>query len=203
MILLAVLIIAALIVRADPKDILDKLRNADLRILAGVVGLYLLNTVAKVLRWYALVISKGHSVPFSKVFMYFLIGLAVNNTTPGRIAGEPVRAYLLKTGTEYPMGRGMASIFLEKTIDTIVTISMALIGIILLIRVIPWSSTVTLLLSAGVVALFMGGLIVLVAYPAGPRRLASRGWSTVSLAPSSRAPVTSPGTARRRWPPSG
>ena len=173
MILLAVLIIAALIVQADPKDIAEKLRHADLRILAGVVALYLLNTVAKSLRWYALVISKGHGVPFSKVLLYFLIGLAVNNTTPGRIAGEPVRAYLLKTGTDYPMGWGMASIFLEKTIDTIVTISMALIGIILLIRVIPWSSTVTLLLSAGVVALFMGGLIILVAFPAGPRRLAA------------------------------
>jgi uncharacterized protein (TIRG00374 family) len=174
MILLAVLIIVALVVQADPADIADQLRQVDLGILAGVVALYLLNTVAKVLRWYALVSSKGRDVAFRKVFLFFLIGLAVNNTTPGRIAGEPVRAYLLKTGTDYPMGRGMASIFLEKTIDTIVTISMALVGIVLLIRVIPWSSTVTLLLSAGVVALFMGGLIVLVAFPAGPRRVA--GW---------------------------
>jgi uncharacterized protein (TIRG00374 family) len=171
--LLAVVIIAVMVIRADPEDVLGKIQDADLGIIAMVVGLYLVNTMAKIVRWYALVSSNGHSVPFGRLALYFLIGLSLNNSTPGRIAGEPARAYLLKTGTDYPMGRGMASIFLEKTIDTIVTISLALVGILLLINVLSSTATTSLLLSVGMVALFMGGLITLVAFPQGPRRVSA------------------------------
>lgn len=173
MILLAVVIIVVMVLQADPEDVIEKARGADLRLIAAVVALYLLNTLAKTIRWYALLSGDSYSVPFSRVAMFFLVGLAVNNTTPGRVAGEPVRAYLLKSGNDYPMGRAMATIFLEKTIDTVVTILFAVTGIVLLIRVIPRTATISLALSAGVIALFMGGLILLVAYPAGPRRVAA------------------------------
>jgi uncharacterized protein (TIRG00374 family) len=173
MILLAVIIIVVMVLQADPQDVIRKASGADLRIIAAVIGLYLLNTLAKTIRWYALLTGDSYRVPFGKVALFFLVGLSINNTTPGRIAGEPIRAYLLKTGTGYPMGRGMATIFLEKTIDTIVTILLAITGIVLLVRVIPRTATISLALSAGIIALFMGGLILLVAYPSGPRRVSS------------------------------
>ncbi len=117
MILLAVLVLVALFLQADREEMEELLENADLTIIAVVILLYLLNVGAKVLRWYALLSREGQSPPLGRVTMYFLIGMAVNNSTPGRVSGEPVRAYLLKQGTDYPMGHGMASIFLEKTID--------------------------------------------------------------------------------------
>ncbi len=172
MILLAVLILAVLVWRADPGDVAERFRTADLWLIAAVVGLYLLNTLAKIIRWYVLVHDDDHSVPFGRVAMYFLIGLAVNNVTPGRIAGEPVRAYLLRAGNDYPMGRGMASIFFEKTVDTIVTILLAVLGVVLLIRVISEDAVASLLLSVAIISVLMGALIVFIAFPAGPRRVA-------------------------------
>lgn len=174
MVVLAVLVLAVLIFQADPSEVAGLFREADLHLLALVVGLYLLNFSTKILRWWALLTSKGHSVPLGRIALYFLIGMTISNSTPGHVSGEPVRAYLVKKGTDYPMGRGMASIFLEKTIDTIVTLSLAVIGILLLIRVLQPEASTALLLSAGIVALLMGGLIVLVAFPSGPRRIS--GW---------------------------
>ncbi len=183
LLLLAALVLVALVLGGDPKAIARELAKADLRLIGAVVLLYLGNTVLKVARWYLLLREREHPLPFARVGLYFLIGLAVNNSLPGHIAGEPVRAYLLKKGHDYPMGRAMASIFLEKTIDTVVTIVLALAGVLLLVNVLQRSLTTTLLAFTGVIALLMGALILFVAYPAGPRRLAR--WAFVKL--------------RRRW----
>jgi uncharacterized protein (TIRG00374 family) len=176
MTLLAVLVLVALFLQADREEMEDLLENADLTIIAVVILLYFLNIGAKVLRWYALLWSEGYHPPLGKVTLYFLIGMGVNNSTPGRVSGEPVRAYLLKTGTAYPMGHGMASIFLEKTIDTIVTLCLAVIGLVLLIGVISTEAQNTLFLSIGVVALLMGAIILLLFYPKGLRRLSAWGF---------------------------
>jgi uncharacterized protein (TIRG00374 family) len=173
MITLAVFVLIALVLQADPAVVAEQLREADLMLLAGVVVMYLLNALTKVIRWYVLLSRKDESLSFVKVALYFLIGLAINNATPGRVTGEPVRAYLVKTGTDYPMGRGMASIFVEKTIDTIVTLTFALVGIILLLGVLNKEASDDLLLSAGIVAIFMMTLIVFIAFPGIPRRLAA------------------------------
>jgi uncharacterized protein (TIRG00374 family) len=170
---LAVLVLVALVLQADPQVVADQLRQADLTILAGVVVLYLLNALTKVVRWYVLLSRRGESLPFGRVALYFLIGLAINNATPGRVSGEPVRAYLVKTGTDYPMGRGMASIFVEKTIDTVVTLTFAVVGILLLIGVLNEEASNTFMLSAGIVAVFMMALIVFIAFPGVPRRFAA------------------------------
>lgn len=172
MLLLAAVVLAALVLWGDPEAIARELAKADLRIIGLVVALYLGNTVLKITRWYVLLREEEHPAPFTKVGLYFLIGLAVNNSLPSHVAGEPVRAYLLKKGHDYPMGRAMASIFLEKTIDTIVTILIALAGVLLLIGVLQEDFVRMLLLSTGAIALLMGILILFVAYPAGPRRLA-------------------------------
>lgn len=174
MMLLAVLVMVALVLQADPDEMGDLLEGMDLTIIAAVIGLYLLNVMAKVLRWYALLSRKENTPPLGKVALYFLIGMAINNSTPGRVSGEPARAYLVKTGTDYPMGRGMASIFMEKTIDTIITLSLALVGILLLINVISPDATYKLLLSVGIAALIMGAIILLIIYPGGMRRLSAR-----------------------------
>lgn len=174
MALMAILVMLALVFQADPGQMRDLLDQMDLTIIIAVVGLYLLNMTAKVLRWYALLSRKEGTPPIRRVALYFLIGMAINNSTPGRVSGEPVRAYLVKTGSDYPMGRGMASIFVEKTIDTIVTLIFAVVGILLLIGVLNEKASDVLLLSAGIVAVFMIVLIVFIAFPGIPRRLAAR-----------------------------
>ncbi len=173
MALLAILVMLALVLQADPGQMRDLLGQMDLTIIIAVVGLYLLNVFTKVLRWYALLTRGESTPPIGKVTLYFLIGMAINNSTPGRVSGEPVRAYLVKTGSDYPMGRGMASIFVEKTIDTIVTLTFAIVGTLLLMGVLSEEASDTLLLSAGIVAIIMAVLLGFIAFPGVPRRLAS------------------------------
>ncbi len=174
MMVLAALVLVALVLQADPATVADYLGQADLTILLAVVALYLVNLLTKMVRWYILLSRKGERLPFGKVGLYFLIGLAINNATPGRVTGEPVRAYLVKTGTDYPMGRAMASIFVEKTIDTVVTLTYAVLGLVLLIGILNQKASDDLMLSAGIVALFMGALIAFIAFPGIPRRMS--GW---------------------------
>ncbi len=178
LLLMAAVVLVALVLGGDPERIAEEMAMADLRIIALVVGLYLVNTLMKIVRWYVLLREPGHPVPLTKVGNYFLIGLAVNNSLPGHIAGEPVRAYLLKRSHDYPMGRAMASIFLEKTIDTVVTIIIALAGVLLLVGVLEEDLTNALLLSTGIIAALMAALIAFVAYPSGPRRISrwAFGW---------------------------
>ncbi|UCC92806.1 MAG: flippase-like domain-containing protein [Thermoplasmata archaeon] len=173
MLLLAILVLVALVMQADPATVADHLRQANLTILLAVIALYLLNMLTKVVRWYVLLYRKGERLPFGKVALYFLIGMAINNSTPGRVTGEPVRAYLVKTGTGYPMGHGMASIFVEKTIDTIVTLTYAVVGLVLLAGVLNPKASEDLMLSSGIVALFMIGLIAFIVFPGIPRRLSA------------------------------
>jgi uncharacterized protein (TIRG00374 family) len=72
------------------------------------------------------------------------------------------------------MGRAMASIFLEKTIDTVVTLVYAVLGIVLLFGVLSREASDDLMLSAGIVAVFMAFLIAFIVFPGIPRRLS--GW---------------------------
>jgi uncharacterized protein (TIRG00374 family) len=171
MIALAAMVLIALVLQADPTAVADHLRQADLTILLAVVGLYLVNLLTKVVRWYVLLHREGERLPLGKVGLFFLIGLAINNATPGRVSGEPVRAYLVKTGAEYPMGRAMASIFVEKTVDTVVTLTYAVLGLVLLAGVLNQEASDDLMMSAGIVALFMGALIVFIVFPGIPRRI--------------------------------
>jgi len=172
MLALAAVLLGFLVLRANPSLIAEQLSKADLSLIAVVVGLYLVNVAVKSLRWFVLVTDKEHRVPLRSVALYFVIGQSINNTTPGHLAGEVVRSTLLKDETGYPVARGMATIFLEKTIDTIVTIVLAICALALLSATLSHSVSVQLLISTAIIAVLMVALIVFVAHPGGPRRLA-------------------------------
>jgi uncharacterized protein (TIRG00374 family) len=175
MLALAAVLLAFLVLRAHPAVIAEQLSDANILLLAVVVGLYLVNVGVKSLRWYVLVADREHPVPLRSVALYFVIGQSINNTTPGHLVGEAVRSTMLKDKTGYPVARGMASIFLEKTIDTIVTIVLAICALALLSATLSHSVSVQLLVSTAIIAAFMVALIVFVAHPGGPRLLAE--WS--------------------------
>jgi uncharacterized protein (TIRG00374 family) len=89
--------------------------------------------LTKAFRWYLLVNSSGARVSFRRTFPFYIIALAINNITPGKIGGEPVRAYLLNKEADVPIGQGIASIFTEKILDIIVITTMAIIGAVFII----------------------------------------------------------------------
>ncbi len=142
---------------ANPMKIMEKIREANLYLILIVIILYFINLITKALRWYLLVNSSGVKVPFNKTFPFYLIGLALNNVTPGKIGGEPVRAYLLNKDAAVPIGQGIATIFAEKILDIIVITTMALIGAIFILPLLPTSAARILII---VLMCVIAGIII-------------------------------------------
>jgi len=162
LIVLSITIIIAMIVIADPRKFLSILAKVDLSFIIGVVILYFINIFTKALRWHLLVNSSGKPVPFSKNLSFLIVGLMVNNTTPGRIAGEPVRAHLLNSRANISIGQGVSTIFAEKIMDLIVLTSMALIGVLFILPLVS-SSNIKLLLLPFLIVIFAIAILLYIA----------------------------------------
>ena len=142
---------------ANPMELIDKIRQANIYFILIVIILYFINLLTKSLRWYLLVNSTGAKVSFNKTFPFYIIGLALNNVTPGKIGGEPVRAYLLNKEADVPIGQGIASIFAEKIMDIIVITTMAVIGAIFILPLLPIDAARMLVV---VLVLVIAGIII-------------------------------------------
>jgi len=129
-IILSIIIIILMLWIANPSEFASELRKVKINIILIVILLYFGNVFTKAYRWYLLVNSTGANAPFKKTLPYFVIALAFNNVTPGKIGGEPIRAYLLKKEAEVSVGQGIASIITEKIMDLVIVTTMALIGAI-------------------------------------------------------------------------
>lgn len=125
---LGAFIIGFLLLRADVTDTLDIISGIDLKMLLLVLGLYFLNTISKALRWYALLKGMGARDLGPIIMPIFLSSLAINNSTPGKVGGDPVRALMLKEHTGNRMSLGVATIFAEKSLDMITILAFAFIG---------------------------------------------------------------------------
>jgi uncharacterized protein (TIRG00374 family) len=100
------------------KSIFDTYRAFDpLTLLFYVITVILIFGVLT-WRWDVIMRSRGFKVPFSKLFIYRVIGNSINYLTPGpRVGGEPTQATLLtKHGIEFT--EGLSTIFIDKMIDT-------------------------------------------------------------------------------------
>lgn len=82
-------------------------------------------------RWSAILTSRGHKVPFHRLYMYRLIGFSINFFTPGpRVGGEPTQASLLsKHNVNFT--EGLSTIVIDKIIDTTTCGVLFIIGAIL------------------------------------------------------------------------
>lgn len=174
LIVISIALISLMIFITDPQKMVEILGKTDVFLVFFVIVLYLLNGIVKVIRWKILVSSSGSQISFSKIYLFLLIGLMINNTTPGRIGGEPVRAYLLRSRGDVPLGQGLSTIFVERVIDLIVLTSMALIGIALIIPILLTSdiSIELLLISFIPVIVVIVTLIYLATHPELLRRAA-------------------------------
>jgi uncharacterized protein (TIRG00374 family) len=163
LVFLSILMIVTMILMANPRDLVSALGGVNLFLVFIVIVLYFINLFVKALRWHILVNSTEDSkkVPFKRILPYYLIGLALNNVTPGRIGGDPVRAYILKSKEKVPLGQGLSSVFIEKIADLFILAILALIGVLLLFPYLQGSIVFQLLL--GVIIVFVGIFAVLYA----------------------------------------
>ena len=131
---LALFLIAGLVLRADPSQVARSIRGVDLAIIAAVLVLWAINTASKATRWMLILSGVGARRPGAIAVPIFLASLGLNNSTPGKIGGEPVRAYMLKTHTGTRLSVGIASIFVEKALDILTILTLAIIGSIYLMH---------------------------------------------------------------------
>ncbi len=124
LITISILILLAIVWFANPQLLFSYLLKSDIRfVLLGLLasGLAL---VIRVLKWYVLL----DNVKFTELMPVQLLGIAISNMTPGKVA-EPAKAVLLKLRTNKDVSKTLPSVIWERLLDIIILVSFALFGI--------------------------------------------------------------------------
>jgi len=160
LILLSVVTLIGLILKANPKELGEKLSEANPLYIFLAIIIYLLTIFLKMARWHLLLKSTGYHFKLRKSGLFFLMGLSINSVTPGGVSGEPVRLYFLRRQGDVPVGHGIATIFAERFMDITVLISFAVLSLLFLFPLLTQSDLIQLLLPLTLVS----ALLVFVAY---------------------------------------
>ncbi len=114
------LLVVLLIAWSGVGEMVKLLSQTKLRYLALACFFSALETILWSLRWQILLKQSNIHVPLKKVFEATLIGIFVNNVTPGaRGGGEPVRMYLIKKRSDSSYGKIFATIATDRMLDAI------------------------------------------------------------------------------------
>lgn len=166
MLVLAVITLAGLLLAVDPDEVVQAMKEVDLRLLVLAAALYLVNLSLKAARWRVIVTTTGTRLSYRQALRLFLCGLAVNNTTPGGVGGEPVRALLLRHETGTPAGEGLATIFGERLMDLTILMALSVSGLWFLLPELTPEDSHNMVLSLGLLVSLLAGLLVMALHPA-------------------------------------
>jgi glycosyltransferase 2 family protein len=147
---LGLFLIAVLLLKADVSSTMDVLSDADLKLVGLILSLYFLNTFCKVIRWFGILRGMGAKKIGIITLPIFLASLALNNSTPGKVGGEPVRALMLKEHTGNRISKGIASIFAEKSLDIMTILFLAVIGLIYMISELGFENVKAMVILIGI-----------------------------------------------------
>ncbi|MGA1866389.1 MAG: lysylphosphatidylglycerol synthase transmembrane domain-containing protein [Thermoplasmatota archaeon] len=152
---LGLFLIAVLLLRADVSDTLNVLSEASIDMISIVLALYFFNMFCKVLRWYGLLKGMGAKNIGLITLPIFLASLALNNSTPGKLGGEPVRALMLKEHTGNRISKGIATIFAEKSLDILTILLLSVLGLAYMVSVLGFEDVRGMVIVIGI-----GGFII-------------------------------------------
>jgi glycosyltransferase 2 family protein len=108
-------LIIYLIWHADPTQVWDRWRTADLRFVALAVLIQLIGIAINAVRWGVLLRARGHQQPYTWLVKAYLAGQFANNFLPTSVGGDAVRAAQLarRIGS---LSQASASVFLERLV---------------------------------------------------------------------------------------
>jgi len=127
-IFLGVAIYLLLIVSSNFNQLVRYLSSIPLIIILIAVFLSFLNYIFRYFKWLLFCKSLQLEIPLFFNFKVFMAGLALS-ITPAK-AGEAIRAFLLKKGTDVDLSKGLASTFSERLIDLLAVTVLSIMGII-------------------------------------------------------------------------
>jgi uncharacterized protein (TIRG00374 family) len=124
------------VLRAAPLDeawaILQQLSLAEL------LGLALLNVLVLLSfsgRWWIILRSQGHHIPYLRLVGYRLAAFGVTYFTPGpQFGGEPVQVYLPEKRDGVPRSTAVAAVTLDKTLELLVNFAFLAGGVALIVQ---------------------------------------------------------------------
>ncbi|MCK4367930.1 MAG: flippase-like domain-containing protein [Thermoplasmata archaeon] len=169
--ILSIVLLVGMLWVADPRRLLDILSEASLGILGLVLLLYFCNVLVKGFRWYLLLNLSDIKAPFRTALSFAVVGLSVSSVTPGRIAGEPVRAYMIREKTGLPFGSGLATVFTERIMDLLVLSIFGVIGLALIVSLLPLAGGLAIAVFILLVVLLFVAVVYLALHLAALERL--------------------------------
>jgi len=159
------LLIVAMIILADPQELVETMARADHTLIGVVVLLYLVNILFKGGRWSLLLRAAGKRLPFHHVLGYFCIGQAFNNAVPGRVVGEASKVYALHARENFNAGAGLATIVTERLMDLVLITLIATTGLALLFPTLVDEVRWALVLGVGTAVAINAAVIYFLARP--------------------------------------
>ncbi len=143
----AVLVIILLLWWAGIEEVVRILKTARLDYFLLAVVVYIASLITWALRWRVLLKSLRINAGFRTVLGGLLVGIFINNVTPGaRGGGEPVRAYYIHKKTGDPYGPVFATVMMDRLTDVIPVMVMLLLGTVYVYRLGSVTLTLTLLI---------------------------------------------------------
>ncbi len=110
-------------------DTLDMLRHSDWRFLAAALSTYLAMVYIKGVRWSYLLKMQGAAYSVWNCFLIYMGTLYLGNVTPGRV-GDFAKVFYLKKDLGFSMGRGMASVLVDRVFDLYLLLVLGGLGIL-------------------------------------------------------------------------
>lgn len=117
-----------LIYIADVPKILMTFKNIDLVAIPLAIGIFTFSVFMLSMRWHLLTTSYGIKTKFSKIYIFYLIGLFFNNFLPTTIGGDLGRAYYLAQDSAN-RSVSLGTVFLERVIGLLSTLSLAFVSL--------------------------------------------------------------------------
>lgn len=111
-------------------DTLAMLRQSDLRLLLLALFTYLAMVYVKGIRWSYLLRMQGASYSVWNCFLIYMGTLYLGNVTPGRV-GDFAKVFYLKQDLKFSIGRGMASVLLDRVFDLYLLLVLGGLGILM------------------------------------------------------------------------
>jgi glycosyltransferase 2 family protein len=114
----------------DVVQSLARLQAWQLAVLLGLNGVILLLITS---RWWLILRSGGHRLPYALLFLYRLAGFALSYFTPGpQVGGEPLQVLLLTRRHEVPAAAAISSVLLDKLLELFSNFAFLVLGLLVI-----------------------------------------------------------------------
>jgi len=120
-------ILGALIYFSNPVKIWGVLSTANLLFISLGLFLWFFNSLVRTLRWNVLLRRLNIRIKFFEVWQIFVASMFVSNLSPAK-SGDPIRSVILKKTDNKSFSKSLPSVVVERILDLVVLIIIAIIS---------------------------------------------------------------------------